>query len=87
MTSEVQMALITAIPPTIASIGGIIIAVYSSRKADKKLNHITVLTNSTLTAANEKIADLKDTILRKDREIEKDKVEIEKTISSQKDKI
>lgn len=58
MNAEVQTALIVAIPPTLVAIGGVILAL----KSQKKLDHITVLTNSTLTTANEKIDSLEKSI-------------------------
>lgn len=58
MSENVQLALIVAIPPTFTALAGIIISWINHRQSDGKLNHITALTNSTLTAANARIEKL-----------------------------
>jgi len=58
VTDPVQIALIVAIPPTVAALGSILATWLADRRANRKLNHITVLTNSTLTAANKRIDEL-----------------------------
>ncbi len=58
MTDVVQVALIAAIPPTVVAIGGIVVALLVDRRANGKIDHITVLTNSTLTEANKRIEQL-----------------------------
>jgi len=58
MTDAVQLALITAVPPTLAILANIWLTEHRSMKASAKLDHITVLTNSTLTAANQRIESL-----------------------------
>lgn len=68
MSEEVWIALITTIPVVIAALGTIIIALY---RAHTKLNHITILTNSTHTAAVKRIEDLENII----KEFVKDKHE------------
>lgn len=60
MTDAVQIALIVAFPTVL----GIARSWYADHKAAKKLDHITVLTNSTLTAAQQRIAQLEDVIRR-----------------------
>jgi hypothetical protein len=62
VTDAVQIALIVAMPPTVVAIGSIFVAVLQDRRAGKKLDHITVLTNSTLTAANKRIDELEQTV-------------------------
>lgn len=52
MTAEIQLALIATIPPTLVALGTMI----SSFRAHTKLDHITVLTNSTLSEAKLRIA-------------------------------
>ncbi len=70
MTPEVQTAFLSSIPLIITAIGAIIVPIVTDYRANKKLNHITVLTNSTLTAANKRIEMLegivKDLTLRLD---------------------
>jgi len=68
MTSEVYIALIVAIPPTIAALGAILVGVLADRRSGRKLDHITVLTNSTLTAANRRIDELEAIIRRMTKE-------------------
>jgi len=68
MTSEVHIALIVAIPPTIAALGAILVGVLADRRSGRKLDHITVLTNSTLTAANRRIDELEAIIRRMTKE-------------------
>lgn len=58
MSEAVQIALIVAVPPTIAALGAVTAIVLADRRADKKLNHITFLTNSTLTEAHRRIDEL-----------------------------
>lgn len=55
MTEAVQIALIVAVPPTFLAASGIVIAYLNNKVATKKIDHVTVLTNSTLTAANKRI--------------------------------
>ena len=62
LTPEVLIALIVAIPPTLAAIGAILVTILTDRRASTKLNHITVLTNSTLSAANIRIAELESVV-------------------------
>lgn len=62
MTTEVQIALIVAIPPTVAALGAIYVTIRADARANLKLNHITVLTNSTLTTANRRIDELEHII-------------------------
>ena len=62
MTEAVQVALIVAIAPTLVAFGGIVVSVLTLWSAHRKLNHITVLTNSTLTAANKRIDDLEQIV-------------------------
>jgi hypothetical protein len=64
MSEPALIALIVATPPTVAAVGGIIIGILADRKASKKLDHITILTNSTLTTANKRIAELEDVVTR-----------------------
>lgn len=47
MTPEVQIALIVAAAPTIAAIGAITISIIHDRRAGKKLDTITTVTNGT----------------------------------------
>ncbi len=59
MSEGAQIALIASIAPTVTALVGVIIALINHRAGDvrdKKLDHITVLTNSTLTQANNRIA-------------------------------
>ncbi len=63
MTDAVQIALIVAIPPTVTAVCGVGIAIVNNRRATEKLEHITVLTNSTLTAANTRIDELEKQVL------------------------
>lgn len=62
MSPEIQIAVIVAVPPTLAVIGSTVVGVVAARKANTKLDHITVLTNSTLTAANKRIESLEKTV-------------------------
>jgi hypothetical protein len=62
VTDAVQIAITVAIPPTVAAIGAIVATILVDRRADRKLNHITVLTNSTLTAANKRIDELEELV-------------------------
>jgi polyhydroxyalkanoate synthesis regulator phasin len=62
VTDSVQIALIVAVPPTIAAIGAIAATVLADRRADRKLNHITVLTNSTLSEAKRRIDELEQQV-------------------------
>ncbi len=62
LTEAVLIALIVATPTTLAAIASMIVSLRTRRivvdaheTADRKLDHITVLTNSTLSAANERI--------------------------------
>lgn len=64
MTESVQVALLVAIPPTVTAVGAIIMGILADRRASKKLDHITILTNSTLTAANKRIAELEVIVAR-----------------------
>ncbi len=64
MTESVQLALIVAVPPTLAALGGILMGLRADKRSDAKLNHITVLTNSTLTAANRRIDELEAVVVR-----------------------
>lgn len=59
-TQLVLVAFIAAIPPTVVACGGVL-AIYF---AHRKLDHITYLTNSTLSAANKMISELKAEIAR-----------------------
>jgi len=58
VNDTVWIALIVAIPPTIAAMGGLLVTLLAHRRAGNKLDHITTLTNSTLTAANKRIDEL-----------------------------
>lgn len=73
MADAVIIALIVAIPPTVIAAGNIWLGVLADNRAaaeraagraesNTKLDHITVLTNSTLTAANKRIDELEATI-------------------------
>lgn len=62
MTTEFYAALIIAAPPTLTAVGAFVMAMRVARRADRKLDHITVLTNSTLTAANKRIDELEHII-------------------------
>lgn len=76
MTPEAQLALIAAILPTVSAIGAIVVTVVVHLRAvakldlaavklataDQKLDHITVLTNSTLSAAMKRIDELEKVI-------------------------
>ncbi len=64
MTESVQLAIIVAVPPTLAAIGGILMGLRADKRSDAKLNHITVLTNSTLTAANRRIDELEAVVVK-----------------------
>ncbi len=64
MTPETQVALISAMPPTLAALGAFVAVLIVDRRSDRKLNHITVLTNSTLAAANKRIEDLEEVVRR-----------------------
>ena len=64
MSDAVKIALIVALPPTIAALGALLAIILADRRAGKKLDHITVLTNSTLTAAKEQIRSLKERVAR-----------------------
>lgn len=55
MTPEIQMAWIEALPLILVALGGIIVPIVIDRRANRKLDHITVLTNSTLSTANARI--------------------------------
>jgi len=55
MSEPVTIALIVSIAPTIAAFSALLVTLY---RVIPKLNHITVLTNSTLTAANRRIDEL-----------------------------
>ncbi len=72
MTDPVQIALVATIAPTVASVVAVVIAWINHRDGnvrDKKLDHITVLTNSTLTSANQRIAELETLVLSLDQRI------------------
>lgn len=65
MTPEVQIALIAGIPATLTAAGALVAVIMASRRsqeadktADAKLDQIHVLTNSNLTAANNRIDEL-----------------------------
>lgn len=55
MTEAVQVALIVAAGPTL-------LGLIQHFHADRKLNHITWLTNSTLSAANKRIDELEQIV-------------------------
>ncbi len=56
MTEAVEVALIVALPPTLAVVAGIVIDIVHHRKGDAKLDHIIVLTNSNLAQVKEQLA-------------------------------
>ncbi len=62
MTEAVQVALIVALPALVTSLSASIGVILQNSKHQKintaSLSHITVLTNSTLTAANKRIDEL-----------------------------
>jgi hypothetical protein len=59
MTEMVELALIAAMASSIASGATVAVSILAqNRVLVPKLDHITVLTNSTLTAANKRIDDL-----------------------------
>ena len=62
MTTDFVAALVIATPPTLTALAALIAIVIATRRADRKLDHITVLTNSTLTAANKRIDELETII-------------------------
>ena len=70
MSETVILSLIVAMPAIIAAIGGILSTMSSWKAekklkvADEKLDHITTLTNSTLSAANRRIAALEKVVKR-----------------------
>ena len=77
MTEAVQVALVVATPPTVVAISALILGLRAdarARKADvisgRKLDHITVLTNSTLSAANKRIEELEEVVRRLVTQIE-----------------
>ena len=59
MSETVIVAFIAAVIPAAAAIT---VQMISNSRAGKKLDHITVLTNSTLTAANQRIEQLEDIV-------------------------
>lgn len=73
MTIEITIALVVASASTVAVVGSAVSSNIRDKRTHKKLDHITVLTNSTLTTANEKIASLERLI----RQLIKDKSENE----------
>jgi hypothetical protein len=69
MTSEIIIALIAAIAPTILATGTLIAVLRGNKDAtkrdetaDAKIDHVTVLTNSTLSTAMKRVEQLEDTI-------------------------
>lgn len=58
MTPEIKIALIGSIGPTIAGLAALGAVILSHIRSGRKLDHITFLTNSTLTAANRRIDEL-----------------------------
>lgn len=62
MTDTVQIALIVAVAPTIAAIGALVVTLRAKKEIVPRLDHITTLTNSTLTAAKQQIEELKDEV-------------------------
>lgn len=68
MTPEVQIALIVAVPPTLVAAGAILVTLLAHRRANTKLDHITVLTNSTLSDALRRIEELEIMVHRLEAE-------------------
>jgi len=62
MTPEAQLALIGNLVIIFITIGSIIVNVVNAIKSTAKLDHIMVLTNSTLTEANDRIKKLAEVI-------------------------
>ena len=58
MSDVLTANIITAIPPTLLALAAVIVAIKSS----KKLDHITVLTNSQMAKATKKIGELEKVI-------------------------
>lgn len=58
MTESLEVALVVSTPPMLVAVGSLVVAIRNQRVSGKKLDHITVLTNSTLTAANNRIDQL-----------------------------
>ena len=69
MTTETIISLIVASASTIAIVSSIVLSNIRDKRNNEKLDHITKLTDGTLSAANEKIASLERLI----RQLIKDK--------------
>jgi hypothetical protein len=64
ISDAVWIAAITAIAPIISVVVSHILSSRKFKRADDKLDHITILTNSTLTAANKRIGILEDELAK-----------------------
>lgn len=72
MSDDVQIALIVAVPATLAALGSVLASILTARRSDRKLDTISSMTNGTLTRAldrieylSKEIASLKQTAQRK----------------------
>jgi len=74
MTDAMSYALIVSAGPTLMALIGVVAIWKSHTTNSKKLDHITVLTNSTLSAANKRIEELEMVVAR----LLKDKKELRK---------
>lgn len=60
--NEIIIAVVVAIAPTILALSSLIATLRLEKRSNTKLDHITTLTNSTLTAANTRIEFLENKI-------------------------
>jgi len=60
----VILALLISLLPTIASVAAVFVHLRARVLMNKKLDHITELTNSTLSAAHQRIAQLEAVVLK-----------------------